>query len=144
MILRMTLVTAGNDHTAAYTFYASSCDLNANFSFSFFVKLTDFWIFRRRYKIEVYSKQTNWTFEADWSETRVDWCDKCCACGQPIAPLPLATNESASFARTREIYKETESCRRRRTIRTAVRNFLFCCDWLSWIYRTQETMRTEY
>ena len=36
------LVTAGNDHTAAYTFYASSCDLNANFSFSFFVKLTDF------------------------------------------------------------------------------------------------------
>lgn len=29
------LKTAGNDHTAAYTFHASSCNLNANFSFSF-------------------------------------------------------------------------------------------------------------
>lgn len=36
-------------------------------------------------------------------------------------PLPLATNESASFARRREICRK-ESCRR--TIRTAVRNFV--------------------
>lgn len=37
-------------------------------------------------------------------------------------PLPLATNESASFARRREICRKESNCCRR-TIRTAVGNF---------------------